>query len=119
MTSFKTTDFNIVTCDCYYSDWLEIKRNKDESWKFDEIENGKDSIRKLFHEKMTIFHCCKSCFDKSIMTNPFTVSQNTKVGYCIMLKVRGRYFDDICNACIWFFIENYEKEFKFLNASFR
>lgn len=120
MTSFKTTDFNVVTCDCYYFNWRKIKRTADELWKFEEIENGKESIRKLFYQKMTIFHCCKSCFDKSLIMNPFTISENSCVGHCIMFKTRGiRLENDICNACIWFFIENFKKEFKFLDASFR
>ena len=114
MTLFKTSNFTIITCNCYSYQWNKIKRNKDESWKFDDIENGKDSIRKLFHQKMSIFHCCKSCFEKSVMTNPFTVTSTTPVGYCLMFNVKGKVsLDDICNSCIWFFIENFKKEFKF------
>lgn len=119
MTAFKTSDFNIATCSCYYSNWKEIKDINDESWKFDEIENGKKSIRKLFHKKMTIFHCCWSCFDKSIMMNPFILDENSPAGHCIMRKFMsvGSTNDEVCNACIWFFVENFKKEFNFFNTS--
>ena len=119
MTLLKTTDFHIVTCSCYNFIWMKIRRTKVESWKFDEIEDGKKSIRKLFHEKMTLFHCCESCLEKSIIMNPFVVSANSKVGHCFMAKLRSCVkTDDICNACLWYFIENFRKEFNFIPITF-
>ena len=50
---FKTSDFIIQTCSCHYSIWKKIRDKNDETWKFDEIESGKKSFRKLFHQKMT------------------------------------------------------------------
>ena len=119
MSSYKTNQFNIVTCSCYYSNWKKIKDTNDESWKFDEIENGKKSFRKLFYKQMTIVHCCCSCFDKSIIMNPFILDENAPAGYCIMKKFlnSGSSCDEICNACIYFFVDNFKEEFNFLNAS--
>ena len=50
MTSFKTSDFTIITCDCFSYRWSKIKRDKDETWKFDDIEQGKICIRKLIYQ---------------------------------------------------------------------
>ena len=56
MTHFVTSDFQIVTCECFCYDWKEIKESKDESWKFDDIEKGKKTFRKFFGNEKTIFH---------------------------------------------------------------
>ena len=115
MTLFKTTDFKLVTCECHYYEWQKIRKTNDESWKFDEIENGRESLRKMFHQKMTIFHCCISCLDKSIILNQFILSKDSDVGHCFLARKRGlTETKDTCNACLWFFIENFKKEFKFL-----
>lgn len=119
MTLFKTTDFDIVTCSCYNFIWMKIRRTKDECWKFDEIEEGRKSIKKLFHHKTTLFHCCESCLEKSIIMNPFTLSEKSQVGQCFMAKIRSLIkTDDICNSCLWYFIENFKKEFIFIPTSF-
>ena len=117
--ALKTNHFNITTCSCYYSKWKEIKDTDDESWKFDEIENGKKSFRKLFHKKMTIVHCCYSCFEKAIMMNPFILDENAPVGYCIMKRfLNGVHScDEICNSCVLFFTNTFKHEFKFLKSS--
>ena len=49
----KTSDFIIQTCSCYYLIWKGIRDKNDETWNFDDIESGKQSFRKLFHE----FNC--------------------------------------------------------------
>ena len=68
---------------------------------------------------MTIFHCCNSCLEKSIIMNPFTVSEKSKVGHCFMAKMRSLVkTGDICNSCLWYFIQNFEKEFMFIPTSF-
>ena len=113
MTSFKTSDFTIITCNCFSYRWSKIKRDKDETWTFDDIEQGKICIRKLIHQKMSIFHCCHACFEKSVMMNSFSVSSTSPVGYCLIFNGKQRVpTQDICNACIWFFIDNFRKEFK-------
>lgn len=104
--SLKTKQFKIITCECYYSKWKEIKDIDDESWKFDEIEEGKKSFRKLFHKKMAIAHFCESCFEKAIMMNPFILDEErAPAGYCIIRKYLNAInsCDEICNACIFFF----------------
>ena len=107
----KTTDFKIVTCSCYYSNWKGIKDSNDESWKFDEIELGKQSFRKLFHREMTIFHYCYSCFEKSIMMNPIVLSSDAPAGHCLMAKyVNKNTCSKICSTCIWFFITQFKEE---------
>ena len=107
----KTTDFKIVTCSCYYSNWKGIKDSNDESWKFDEIELGKQSFRKLFHREMTIFHFCYSCFEKSVMMNPFALSSNASAGHCLLAKyVNRNTCSEICATCIWFFITQFKDE---------
>ena len=106
----KTTDFKIVTCSCYYSNWKGIKDSNDESWKFDEIELGKQSFRKLFHREMTIFHYCYSCFEKSIMMNPIVLS-DAPAGHCLIAKyVNKNTCSEICSTCIWFFITQFKEE---------
>ena len=111
----KTSDFEIATCSSYCSKWKEIKDTNDESWKFDEIESGKESFRKLFHQKMTIFHYCYSCFEKSVMMNPFVLSSDAPAGHCLMAKYGNRNMcSDICPTCIWFFISQFKDELHFL-----
>ena len=114
MTLFKTEDFTIITCSCYSYQWSQIKHTKDESWKFDEIEKGKESFRKFIYQEKSIFHCCHSCFEKSIKTNPFTVSSTETVGHCLLFIIKGKVpIAQVCNACIWFFIQNFKQEFDF------
>ena len=107
----KTSDFIIQTCVCYYSNWKEIRDLNDEEWKFDKIESGKKSFRKLFHQKMTIFHCCYSCSEKVIMMNPIVMRSDETVGSCLKGKfVNAVECSRICNACVWFFIELFKNE---------
>ena len=107
----KTSDFVIQTCTCFYSNWKEIRELNDEKWKFDKIESGKKSFRKLFHQKMTIFHCCYSCFEKIIMLNPIVMNSNDAYGNCLKAKfVNARDCSKMCNGCIWFFIELFKNE---------
>ena len=103
----KTNDFTFITCSCYYHDWKKIKDNEDESWKFDEIEQGKKSLRKLFYQKKFVLHCCCSCFDKAIIMNPFVIEdENAIAGYCIVKKIlNAASIEDICSACIFFFFK--------------
>ena len=107
----KTSDFIIQTCACYYSNWKEIRDLNDEEWEFDKIESGKKSFRKLFHHKMTIFHCCYSCSEKVIMMNPIVMKSDETVGYCLRAKfINAVDCPQICNACVWFFIELFKNE---------
>ena len=113
----RTNDFDFITCSCYYYDWKKIKDNEDESWKFDEIENGKKSFRKLYYSKKIIVHCCHSCFEKSIMMNPFILDEERALaGYCIKRKFLNaiNMCDEIFNACILFFVNEFKNEFNFL-----
>ena len=108
---YKTSDFIIQTCSCYYSNWKRIRDDDDETWNFDEIESGKQSFRKLFRQKMTIFHCCYSCFEKVIMMNSILLKSDANVGSCLL----GKSIDlvdcsDICFACVWLFIELFKNE---------
>ena len=51
--------------------------------------------------------------------NPFTLSEKSQVGQCFMAKIRSLIkTDDICNSCLWYFIENFKKEFIFIPTSF-
>lgn len=112
--SLKTKQFKIITCECYYSKWKEIKDTNDESWKFDEIEEGKKSFRKLFHKKMAIAHFCESCFEKAIKMNPFILDDNAMSGHCIIMRfLNATTCDKICNSCVWFFVNEFKHEFKF------
>ena len=107
----KTSDFFILTCECYYSNWKEIRKLNDENWEFDKIESGKKSFRKLFHQKMTIFHCCYSCFEKIVMINPIVMNSNDAYGNYLKAKfVNIRDCSQICNACVWFFITLFKNE---------
>ena len=107
----KTSDFIIQTCSCYYSNWKEIRKNNDETWNFDEIEPGKKSFRKLFYQKGTIFHCCYSCFEKAIMLNQIFIKSDSSVGNCLKIKSMNMVdSSQICNACMWFFIELFKNE---------
>ena len=107
----KTSDFIIQTCSCYYSIWKRIRDKDDETWKFDDIESGKQSFRKLFHQKMTIFHCCYSCFEKFIMMNSILIKSDASVGHCLLSKsVNMANCSQICNACVWLFIELFKNE---------
>ena len=114
--SVKTTDFIFITCSCYYSEWKRIKETEDESWKFDEIENGKKSFRKLYYRKKTIVHCCYSCFEKAIIMNPFTIKENANVGFCIVKKFLNAFnsCEEICNECIIFFVTEFKNEFNYV-----
>ena len=107
----KTSDFIIQTCSCYYSIWKRIRDKDDETWKFDDIESGKQSFRKLFHQKMTIFHCCYSCFEKFIMMNSILIKSDASIGHCLLSKsVNMANCSQICNACVWYFIELFKNE---------
>ena len=118
----RTNDFNFITCSCYYSDWKNIKETEDESWKFDEIEKGKKSFRKLYYAKKVIVHCCYSCFEKAIMMNPFIINDdNAKAGFCIIKKFLNAFDSckEICNTCIYFFVNEFKDEFNFVWFLFR
>ena len=108
---FKTSDFIIKTCACYLSNWEKIRKLNDEEWEFDRIESGKKSFRKLFHRKMTILHCCYSCFEKVIMLNQIVMNSNEPYGNCLK-KMRLNLVDcsQICNGCVEFFIILFENE---------
>ena len=113
----RTNDFNFITCSCYYSDWKNIKETEDESWKFDEIEKGKKSFRKLYYAKKVIVHCCYSCFEKAIMMNPFIINDdNAKAGFCIIKNFLNAFDSckEICNTCIYFFVNEFKDEFNFV-----
>ena len=107
----KTSDFTIQTCSCYYSIWKRIREKDDETWKFDDIESGKQSFRRLFHWKMSIFHCCYSCFEKVIMMNLILVKSDPSVGNCLLAKsVNMVNCSQICNSCVWLFIQLFKNE---------
>ena len=115
MTSFKTVDFKIVTCDCFYYNWRKIRQNQDETWNFNDIEGGKETLRKMFHEHMTIFHCCNSCLHKAIIMNQISIPPNSVKGYCILSIKAGRTpIEKICNVCTWLLIEKFKEAFKHL-----
>ena len=103
MSTFKTSDFEIVTCDCFGYEWKKIKETNDESWQFDEIENGKQkTFRKMFADKKIIFHSCYSCMEKSIFMNSIPVRDGR---YCLFgIKQDGVKLTDICNGCIYLLI---------------
>ena len=106
----RTSDFIIKTCACVFSNWKEIRNKNDESWEFDKIESGKKSFRKLFHQKMTIFHCCYSCFEK-VMLNPIVMNTDEAFGNCL----KGKHLNviecsQICNGCVWFFITLFDNQ---------
>ena len=103
----KTSDFIIQTCSCYYSIWKKIRDKNDETWNFDDIECGKVSFRKLFHQKMTIFHCCYSCFEKVVVMNEIILKSDADFGHCLKFR---RKCPEICNGCIWLFIELFKNE---------
>ena len=109
MTTFKTTDFEIVTCDCFRYEWKKIKETNDESWKFDEIENGKQTFRKMFSDAKIIFHCCYSCMEKSIFENPAPISDTRYCSYDI--KHDGGKLANICNGCIFLLIKTNRHDF--------
>ena len=109
--NIKTSDLIIQTCDCYYSNWKEIRQSNDEEWNFDKIEFGKKSFRKFFHQKMTIFHFCYSCFEKIIMLNPIVTNANEAYGNCLKAKfVNAKKCSEICGGCLWFFIELFKNK---------
>ena len=112
----KTSDLKIITCTCFYSSWKEIKDTKDESWKFDEIEKGRKCLRKFYFHKKTIVHCCYSCFEKLIIMNPFVVKEDSNAGLCIVRKFLNAInsCEEICNACIIFFVTEFENEFNYV-----
>ena len=107
--NFKTSDFKIVTCDCFCYEWKKIKDSNDESWKFDEIENGKKTFRKMFGDKRTIFHCCYSCLEKSIMMNDVVVSDERCCSYSI--KYDNGKLEKICSLCLWDVININKRDF--------
>lgn len=111
MTFFKTIDFEIVTCGCFSESWKKIKETGNELWKFDEIENGKKTFRKMFGNERVIFHCCYSCMEKIIFVNETIVTDNR---YCIFaVKHDGANITKICSGCIWFFIQKNKNDFYF------
>ena len=112
----KTSDLKFITCSCCYSTWKRIKETEDESWKFEEIENGRKSFRKFYFHKKTIVHCCYSCFEKAIIMNPFIVDKDAKAGFCIVKKFLNAYnsCEEICNACIIFFVSEFKNEFNYV-----
>ena len=109
MTTFKTSDFEIVTCKCFCNEWRKIKETHDDSWKFDEIENGKRTFRKMFGDERIIFHCCYSCMEKSILSNVAPVSDSRYCSYAI--KHDGGKLADICNGCIFLLINRNKHDF--------
>ena len=112
MTLFKTSDFSIITCSCFCYAWKKIRTTGDESWKFDEIENGKKTLRKMFHQKSTIFHGCYSCLEKSILSNNFSLSTDDPNGHCIFFIKHGELImENVCNGCLWFFIDKFRSDF--------
>ena len=112
MTLFKTSDFTIMTCSCFCYEWKKIRESGTDSWKFDEIENGKQTFRKMFHQKSTIFHCCYSCMEKFIVINDFTISSNDSHGHCVFFIRHGELkLEKICNGCLWFFIDKFRNDF--------
>ena len=107
----KTSDFIIQTCTCHYSIWKRIRDKNDETWEFDDIECDKKSFRKLFHQKMTIFHYCFSCFEKIIMLNPIILRPDANTGHCLRAKFLNICdCQQMCNACVWLFIEMFKNE---------
>ena len=110
---FRTKDFKIVTCSCYFFDWKKIKETEDESWKFDDIEKGRKCFRKVFFSKSTLVHCCHDCFEKAVMLNPFVLNDDAESGFCILKRFLNAIgsIDEICNACLFFFVNKYENEF--------
>ena len=113
MTFFKTVDFKIVTCDCFYYNWRKIRQSQDETWNFNDIEGGKETLRKMFHQHMTIFHCCNSCLHKAIIMSEVFISPDSLEGHCILAIKAGRIqLQKICNTCVWFFIEKFKEVFK-------
>ena len=109
MTTFKTSDFKIVTCECFCYPWKKIKETNDDSWKFDEIENGKHTFRKMFGDEKIIFHCCYSCMEKSILMNDAPFSDSRYCSYSI--KHDGGKLANICNGCIWLVIQRNKHDF--------
>ena len=109
MITFKTSDFQIVTCECFCYPWKKIKETNDESWKFDEIENGKKTFRKMFGNEGTIFHCCYSCMEKSIMTNDVVVSDSRYCAYAI--KHDDGKLEKMWSGCIWLIIKQNKHDF--------
>ena len=109
----RTKNFTIITCLCYFSDWKKIKETEDESWVFDDIEKGKKSFRKLYFSKKIMVNCCYSCFEKAVMLNPFVLDEDAKAGFCIVRKFLNAIesCNEICNACIFFFVNEYKNEF--------
>ena len=115
--TFKTADFSITTCDCFANEWRKIKKDGNDHWTFDELENGKKSFRKFFYQKKNILHCCESCFEKALFFHPIslgvTVGPESAHGFCLLARLRNNIpTGKICNGCIWFFIEKYPDEFK-------
>ena len=108
----RTKSFKIITCSCYFFDWKKIKEEEDESWKSDDIEKGKKCFRKVFMSKWIQFHCCHACFEKAVILNPFVLDEDAQSGFCIVKKfLNALSIDEICNACLLFFMSNYENEF--------
>ena len=109
----RTKDFKIVPCSCYFFDWKKIKETEDESWKFDDVEKGRNCFRKLFFSKRTLFHCCHGCFEKAVMLNPFVLNDDDEVGFCIVKRFLNAIgsVDEICNSCLIFFANKYENKF--------
>ena len=58
-------------------------------------------------------YTCHSCFEKAIMLNPFVLDEDAKAGFCIVRKFLNAIgsCNEICNACIFFFVNEYKNEF--------
>ena len=61
-------------------------------------------------------NCCYSCFKKAVMLNPFVLDEDAKAGFCIVRKFLNaiQSCDEICNPCIFFFVNEYKNEFNFV-----
>ena len=103
----------IVSCQCYSEKWKNIKEKGDENWTFDEIENGKESFRKMFVHNMKLFHCCNDCLENKIKENPFLVNEETLAGFCVVKRFLAAIssVDEICNGCLSYFINKFEDKF--------
>ena len=101
----------VICCPCYIAWWKEIKKVKDHSWKFTDIEKEK-SVRKFFYAKNQLFHCCNTCLNGNIFLNPFTLNAR-KQGNCIMKRARGELssLEEICDPCLLYFMREYQHLF--------
>ena len=110
MTTFKTSDFKILTCECFSNCWKEITETKDESWTFQKIEKGKKTFRIMFGKQKVILSCCHDCFLGKIYDGVVYI-HNGK-GFCTYsVRYNGTEVKKICYGCVWHFISNNENLF--------